>query len=128
MKNKFKIILYYLCILISIITFYLAYNSNITFYSIRNYSFVVFLILNAALMTIFTIQLFRRTLSNYKLIAPIMYILFCIIMIIISYIFSIKRIIGALSMPYYAMFVIIGFTIFNIYSLLSLETKKPIKK
>jgi len=128
MKNKLNIILYYIGVFISAIAFYLAFQSNITFYSINSELFITLLIINAISVIVFTVLLFIKKLNNLKIIIQIIYILFCIIMILISYGFSTKRILGALSMPYYATLILIGFTILNIYSLLSFETKKPIEK
>jgi hypothetical protein len=89
---------------------------------------LIFLIINVLLIVLFTLFIFKKRLNNINILSFIIYLLFFIIMWIVIVLFNKKVLIPVYTTHYYLNFILIGYTILNIHSLLFFENKKPIKK
>ncbi len=120
MNNKIKVVLYYVCALLSgIILFAVTHTGYATDSSLLK----IISIVNVILVIFVTILLFKRSLTNYKVITPIVYVVFLILMTIIMLFFNQKFRYPYMSASYHITFILIGYTVLNIYTLLSFDKK-----
>ena len=141
MKNKIYLLLYYLCFIMTFIFIGIA-ASNISFAlmaenepityniieSIYNYlsetKLIILAIFNFILFIIFTIKIIKKKkLNNIRLVMPISYIIFSIIILVICFMFNQKVIYPYIHFGYYLTFIYIAYLILNIYSILCLTKK-----
>lgn len=76
------------------------------------------------LFSIFNFQLIKRKLTKINIVAPICYIAFLIITIIIMFIYNDILIIPYIHLEYYTMLILFAYLLLNIYSILSTEKNK----
>lgn len=113
--NLYKF-LYYLSFILTIIPLIITQRIELTIGT----TITILGIINLVLVIIFTIKSIKRKLKKANIIFPIIYLLFLILIIIISIITNTKLIIPYLFFSYYFIFVLINYTLLNIYSILSL--------
>ena len=117
MKNKKYLILYYICFLITL-SFHLLTTH------IFNIS-TLLLIINILITSIFTYLIIRKRKLNIKnLLFPITYLIFFIIVVGLCFLINTKTLVPYLHFQYYQIFIIINFTLLNVYSILSIKEKK----
>ena len=126
MDNKVKLGLYYVCALLTIIILY--GNNGIWSHANKSSLLTTISVINIVLTITVTILLFKKSLKNYKVITPITYIIFYVLMTMIILAFNPKLRWAYMLGSYYVTFILIGYTILNIYTILSFEKKQPIKK
>lgn len=136
-NKKIYICLYYFALLLSIFictipsilqTNFINADSSLEMYvNLSGLSF--FLIsLNLILIIIFTILLIKRSLSNTNILFPTFYILFAIVVLIICVLFNNRLVIPYIQYSYYINFILMNYTLLNLYSALSINkhSKKKI--
>ncbi len=127
-NNKLFIFLYYLCNILTLgVSFYMFGFKPTEVYGVSP-KILIFLIINVLLIVLFTLFIFKKRLNNINILSFIIYLLFFIIMWIVIVLFNKKVLIPVYTTHYYLNFILIGYTILNIHSLLFFENKKPIKK
>ena len=126
MDNKVKLGLYYVCALLTIIILY--GNNVICSHANKSSLLTTISVINIVLTITVTVLLFKKSLKNYKVITPITYIIFYVLMTMIILVFNPKLRWAYMLGSYYVTFILIGYTILNIYTILSFEKKQPIKK
>lgn len=136
MKTKNYLIIYYICFIITIL---IIGFSNYNFISITTMSpdgkYVPSILecimsggllyyLCVCLVLIFTFLIIKKKKLNVKnLLLPVAYIIFTIIILIISFLFNNKVIFPYIHFNYYVQFILIGYLLLNIYSILSIKFK-----
>ena len=123
MNNKVKMILYYVCALISGIILFVVTHIDDTVI-VDSPLLKIISVVNIILVVLVTILLLiKRSSKNYRAVASIIYIIFSILMVIIMIFFSQKTRIPYSSVVYHMTLLLIGYTVLNIYTLLSFEKK-----
>ena len=127
-NKKMYIFLYYFALLLStfacMIPNILPRNLINSFSSLDIYlnlsTISLFLIfINIITVILFTIFLVKKKLSNVNVLFPILYILFTIIILAICILFNDRLVIPHIHYPYYIQFILVNYTLLNIYSVLS---------
>ena len=136
MKTKNYLIIYYICFVITIL---IIGFSNYNFISITTMSpdgkYVpgifesilsggLLYYLNVVLVLIFTFLIIKNKKLNVKnLLLPIAYIIFTIMVFGICFLFNNRVMIPYIQFNYYSKFILIGYLLLNIYSILSIKFK-----
>lgn len=131
-NKKTYIYLYYFSLILTLFACFLPIifmnniDPNSLAYSYLGLSELSFFILfiNIVLVIIFTIFLIKRKIKSINIVFPIIYIAFTIIVLIICHLFDNRLIIPYIQYSYYIYFILINYTLLNIYSLLSFNKKK----
>ena len=133
LKNNKYLILYYMSFILTSIFLYL--KADIC-YELNNIFSFVLAVINLILVIIFSIFLFNKKINKYKILFPISYIVFLIILVIISFILNEKivindmhypYVINDIHYPYYICFLLFEYLLLNVYSLLSFDGNKKQK-
>ena len=131
-NKKTYIYLYYFSLILTLFACFLPIifmnniDPNSLAYSYLGLSELSFFILfiDIVLVIIFTIFLIKRKIKSINIVFPIIYIAFTIIVLIICHLFDNRLIIPYIQYSYYIYFILINYTLLNIYSLLSFNKKK----
>lgn len=122
-SKKLYSIFYYISLLLSIFVCIIPkiLPSNDYFYiNLSGLSHIIIFV-NAMLVTVFTILLIKRNLEKVNVLFPIFYIVFAIIVLIICALFNNRLIIPYIHYSYYIQFILVNYTLLNIYSILSFK-------
>ena len=123
--NNIKVykILYYLLVVITA-TLIILVNSELSKVYVALSSTNIFLgILNVILIGAFSFLLKKKNLYDINITVPIIYLLFMLIIVIISIMYNSKLIIPTIQYNYYLSFILFGYFFINVYSLLCLTKK-----
>ena len=123
--NNIKVykILYYLLVVITS-TLIILVNSELSKVYVALSSTNIFLgILNLILIGAFSFLLKKKNLYDINITVPIIYLLFMLIIVIISIMYNSKLIIPTIQYNYYLSFILFGYIFVNMYSLLCLTKK-----
>ena len=128
MKNKKYLILYYICCVIMFVLTPILQSickfdvfDGLLLYS----SDMIMVIINVMFIIVVTIFALKRKIAeNNSLVFPISFILFYAIVLGLCFLFNNKVAIEYAHFNYYLRFVLLYFTMFNIYSMLSIDFKK----
>ena len=124
MNNKVKVVLYYVCALLSGIILFAVTHITEPAYIIDTPLLKIIFVVNIILVILVTVLLLiKKPLKNYSVIMPIIYIIFFILMAIIVLFFNQKLRYPYMSASYHITCILIGYTVLNIYTLLSFEKK-----
>ncbi len=133
-KSKVQVILYYVCFVITIliVTFYnykflrltsLGDSNSVSILDGLLYENILYYI-NILLFAVFTIMLAIKKKIEGSYILSICYIVFSIIFVIVCSIYNNKVILENIHLSYYLQFLLVGYLLFNIYSIISIKYKK----
>ena len=123
--NNIKVykILYYLLVVITA-TLIILVNSELSKVYVALSSTNIFLgILNLIFVVVFSFLLKKKNLYDINITVPIIYLLFMLIIVIISIMYNSKLIIPTIQYNYYLSFILFGYFFINVYSLLCLTKK-----
>ena len=124
----FKILYYVSFILTTIIWLYISRLIDKFDLDINTFSNTLLGIINLVLIIIFSIKLLKHKLEKVNILFPIIYLIFSIIVMIISFIMNNKLVIPYIHFNYYVSFVLFNYFLLNVYSVLSLEKIKKVGK
>lgn len=131
-NKKLYIFLYYLSLISSIFACIMSctlpnnmINSNSSFEIYMNLSCISLwlIFINIIITIIFTIFLIKKQLNKVNILFPIIYILFTIIVSVICILFNDRLVIPFIHYTYYIQFILINYTLLNLYSLLSINKR-----
>lgn len=125
-SKKLYSIFYYISLLLSIFVCFIPkiLPQNDRFYiNLSGLSHIIIFV-NVILVSIFTLLLIKRNLGKVNILFPIIYILFSIIVSIICVLFNNRLVIPYVHYSYYIQFILVNYTLLNIYSILSFKEKK----
>jgi len=121
---NFKI-LYYVCFVLSVVTWIIASNSvNIFGLNISIGIASILGLINLILVIVFSVKLIKSKLENVNILFIILYLLFLIILIILALVMNNKLMIPNIHYGYYISFILFNYFLLNIYSVLSLNHLK----
>ena len=123
-KSKIFIILYYLCLILSIGL--VMYSSSLmTEFGVSIWEDITsgFVFLNIILVLIFSLGLIKRKLKNINIIFPIIYLIFMALVVILMFIINNKLIMPYIHFDYYISFILFDYLLLNLYSVLSIYKK-----
>ena len=120
--NNIKLykILYYVCFITTTIL-YFNFISPITYFGVSNILQIALAIINLLLVIVFSIKLFRKKLNKITNIFPIIYLLFLIIVWVLSIFMNDKLVIQYIHYGYYLNIMLFNYILFNLYSILSFK-------
>ena len=124
----FKILYYVSFILTTIIWLYISRLIDKFDLDIKTFSNSLLGIINLVLIIIFSIKLLKHKLEKVNILFPIIYLIFSIIVMIISFIMNNKLVIPYIHFNYYVSFILFNYFLLNVYSVLSLEKIKKVRK
>lgn len=129
MKKSFVFkILYYVSFVLSLITWIVTSNLvNIFGINIGIGINQILLIVNLILVIVFSIRTIKNKLEKVNIIFPISYLIFLVIVVILTFIMNNKLMIPNIHFSYYITFILFNYLLLNIYSNLSFF-KNKIKK
>lgn len=118
-------ILYYICFIISVITWFIFSNFVDEFaITIKTTSNAIFGIINLILVIIFSLKIIKHKLSEINIMFPISYLIFLLIVVILIFIMNNKLIIPYIHLNYYMPFILFNYLLLNVYSVLSFANQK----
>lgn len=123
-KSKIFIILYYLCLILSIGL--VMYSSSLmTEFGVNIWEDITsgFVFLNIILVLIFSLRLVKRKLKNINIIFPIIHLIFMVLVVILMFIINNKLIMPYIHFDYYISFILFNYLLLNLYSILSIYKK-----
>ena len=127
-SKKVFLSLYYIALLLTIFVVYIPnllpnYNEFNIYVNLSSFSiFLVFI--NFVLIIIFSILLFKKEINKVNILFPLLYLFFTIIVLILCVLFNKRLIIPNIHYSYYINFILINYTLLNIYAILSFNNVK----
>ena len=123
-KSTIFKILYYICFVVTLfIWIYASKVIDVYAIDIRTTSNSILGIINLIFIIIFSIKVFKNKLKNTNILFPIIYLIFSIIVVIISFIMNSKLVISYIHFSYYVSFILFNYLLLNLYSILSIHKK-----
>lgn len=121
-KSPIFKILYYICFIVTLFI-WISASKVIDVYAIdiRTGSNSILGILNLVFVIIFSIKIFKNKLKNTNILFPIIYLIFSILVVIISFIMNNKLVIPYIHFSYYVSFILFNYLLLNLYSILSIN-------
>ena len=117
-------VLYYICFVVTLfIWIYASKVIDVYAIDIRTTSNSILGIINLIFIIIFSIKVFKNKLKNTNKLFPIIYLIFSIIVVIISFIMNSKLVIPYIHFSYYVSFILFNYLLLNLYSILSIHKK-----
>lgn len=123
-KSMLYKILYYVSFVFTLgLTFFLTrLNEDLYFNRATNYQLLM-IVVNVVLVIIFSVKLIKNKLDNVNIVFPINYLIFSILVILIAFLMNSKLILTYAQFGYYINFILFGYLLLNIYSVLCFEKK-----
>ncbi len=129
-NKKIYVLLYYVSVLLSIfvciIPKLLLTNGNYYIHLSELSHIIIFI--NILLIIVFTIFMLKKNLEHVNILFPIIYIVFTVIVLIMCVLFNNKIVIPYIHYSYYIQFILINYTLLNLYSILSFSKNNKLKQ
>ena len=117
-------ILYYVSFVfnLGLVFFLTRLNEDLWFNMATNYQFFM-IVINTLLVIIFSVKLRKNKLDDTNIVFPINYLVFSILVVVISFLMNSKLILTYVQFGYYINFILFSYLLLNIYSVLCFEKK-----